>query len=110
MLASATNGPTDGYRENGSTVAPVTTVTQNAVNLALSYQPVLLEYWGNDGTNPALDSTVQSATAAMQAAGGTGGTAGPRGGRPDRGRGRRGRGRRCPPAPRRPGCRMARRR
>jgi hypothetical protein len=76
MLASATDGPNDGYRENGGTVAPATTVLQNAVNVGLSYQPVFLEYWCDDSTNPALDSTMQSATTAMQAAGGTGSTSG----------------------------------
>jgi uncharacterized repeat protein (TIGR03803 family) len=66
MLAAATDDPTDGYRQNGGTVAPATTILQNAVNVGLSYQPVFLEYWCNDATNPALDSTMQSATVSME--------------------------------------------
>jgi hypothetical protein len=66
MLAAATNGPNDGYRENGGTPAPTTTVLQNAVNVGLSYQPLFLEYWTQDATNPLLGSIIQNATTSMR--------------------------------------------
>jgi hypothetical protein len=67
MLASATDGPTNNYRENGGVAAPATTVMQNAVNAGLTYHPLFLEYWTNDATNPALDSIIQQATQTIQA-------------------------------------------
>jgi hypothetical protein len=44
-----------------------TTVLQNAVNVGLSYQPLFLEYWTQDATNPLLDNAIQNATTSMQA-------------------------------------------
>jgi uncharacterized repeat protein (TIGR03803 family) len=77
MLASATSDPADGYRQNGLVVAPAVPVTQNAVSIGLSYQPLFLEYWTDDCTNPALAGIIQGATATMEGGGGSGTTASP---------------------------------
>jgi hypothetical protein len=69
MLASATSDPT---RENGGVVAPASMILQNAVNVGLSYQPLFLEYWTDDCTNPATASTIQSATVTLEGNGFTG--------------------------------------
>jgi uncharacterized repeat protein (TIGR03803 family) len=77
MLGSATDDPADGYRQNTYVVAPAVPVTQNAVNVGLSYQPLFLEYWTDDCTNPALAGIIQGATVTMEASAGGRVTASP---------------------------------
>jgi hypothetical protein len=67
MLASATDGPTNGYLANGGISAPPATVLQNAINAGLTYQPTFLEYWTDDATNATLDSVIQQATQTLEA-------------------------------------------
>jgi hypothetical protein len=67
LLASATDGPTNGYAENGGVAAPAAAVLQSALGTGLTYVPMFLEYWTTDAINPALDTVIQDATASMQA-------------------------------------------
>jgi hypothetical protein len=66
-LAGATNGPSDGYLENGGTAGSALTVLTNAVNLAQTYLPEYVEVWQSDGTNPTLSGELQAATTSMKA-------------------------------------------
>jgi hypothetical protein len=76
MLGSATDGPNNGYRDNGGVAAPAATVLQNAVTTGLTYRPMFLEYWANDASNSALANTVQQATDVLQGKGSGGGSGG----------------------------------
>jgi hypothetical protein len=67
VLGSATDGPTNNYRDNGGVAAPVTTVMQNAISAGLSYKPMFIEFWQNDASNAAFAGMIQQATQTMQA-------------------------------------------
>jgi hypothetical protein len=67
MVASATDGPNDGCRQNGGNTpcTDVSGVLAQSIAVSLSYRPTYLEFWTSDATNSDLYGQFASATAAM---------------------------------------------
>ncbi len=66
MLASATQGNSDGCRQNGKiSPCPSYDVLSQSVNGALSYNPSFIEYWSQDADNPQLLPILQNAEQRM---------------------------------------------
>jgi hypothetical protein len=66
MVAAASNGDTDGCRQNGGQMpCPPADVLAKSLDISLSYKPTFLEFWTADAANPDFYTQLTDATHAM---------------------------------------------
>ena len=66
MVAAATTGESDRCRQNAHvSPCPPADVMAKSLDIALSYQPVYVELWSSDASNPAFYSLLTNATQQM---------------------------------------------